>query len=74
MEFKLRCYVFNPHIFYTSNDDSQSVLRAKKVRSDSFVISSGRYAACQIAFRLPIIHNIEDIIAYCDISGWMYWV
>jgi len=56
MEFQLRFYVFNPHIFYTSNDDSQSVLRAKKVRSDYFVISSGCYAAaCQIVFRLPIL-------------------
>jgi hypothetical protein len=32
MEFQLRFHVFNLHIFCTSNDDSQNVLIAKKVR------------------------------------------
>jgi hypothetical protein len=67
MEFQLRFYVFNPHIFYTSNDDSQSVLMQRKFVQIS--LSSLRAVRLLvICFRLPIIHIIEYIIAYCDIS------
>jgi hypothetical protein len=38
MEFQLRLYVCNTHVFYPSNDDSQRVLMAKKVHSEFFVL------------------------------------